>query len=129
MPHGRTFSTVVIAVAVTLAGCASRTSGAADHFHGARTAKAAALGYYRSISHAHVGSHLRFACTHSGGGTEMDYTLTGVATGAGEVAASIERRHSAWIVALKQTGDVVPFARYKVVREGNGFCVGQTLGS
>lgn len=129
MPHARTFSPVLIAVSVTLAGCASRTSGAADHFHGARNAKAAALGYYRSISHPHVGSHLRFACTHSGGGSEMDYTVTGVATGAGAVAASVERSRSAWIVALKQTDDVFPFARYKVLREGNGFCVGQTLSS
>ena len=129
MPHARTLSAVIIAVAVTLAGCASRTSGAVDHFSGARSARAAAVGYYRSISHAHVGSHLRFACTHSGGGSEMEYTVTGVATDPGAVAASVERSRSAWIVELTQTGDVLPFARYKVLREGDGYCVGQTLGS
>lgn len=125
MPHARRFGICVVALALAPAGCASRPSPAADHFRGASSVKAAGLGYYRSASHPDRA--LRFACPSSGGGAQMEYTVTGVATGPGAVAASVERNRSAWIVALKETGDTYPFARYRVLRQANGYCVDRAL--
>lgn len=123
----RTFAIAVMALA--LSACALRPSNpaahhtsAAHHLSGARTLRAAAIGFYRSSIHAKVGVPLRDQC-RSWKGTSM--YVTNIAEG--EITSDVERSGSAWIVGLKPFGEVLPLARYKVVREGNGYCVDRVL--